>query len=256
MSAARETVPPTGDPLLRAAWVSVFGDSFRLACLLAVMAAAMRAIAMLERERFFWLLPVGLTFLALTPHLFFHREGRRRTGLRLPRRPWWILWGILLGAAGAALCYWLGVTLFGTTDDNWFVSVRRAFAITPEMAALPTAQLFWIISIPSMIFSPLGEEIFFRGLLQQAAEERWNHRTGVILDAGWFALVHLFHHGVLRIDGQLRVLPLSGAVWVALIFATGVLFACLRRKTGSLVAPILSHAAFNLAMNYTIFYRL
>lgn len=78
----------------------------------------------------------------------------------------------------------------------------------------------------------------------------------MIVDAGWFAVIHLFHHGILRIDGQLRVLPLSGAIWMALIFATGVLFALLRQRSGSLAAPILSHAAFNLAMNLTIFYLL
>ena len=70
------------------------------------------------------------------------------------------------------------------------------------------------------------------------------------------AVVHLFHHGIVRIDGQIEILPLFGAIWIALIFGTGVLFAFLRRASGSLVAPILSHAAFNLAMNFTIFYWL
>ena len=112
------------------------------------------------------------------------------------------------------------------------------------------------MTIPSLIFSPIGEEIFFRGFLQQATEERWDHRTGLIVDAGWFAAVHLFHHGIVRIDGEIQVFPLSGAIWMALIFGTGVLFATLRRRTGSLVAPILSHAAFNLTMNYTILFWL
>jgi membrane protease YdiL (CAAX protease family) len=40
------------------------------------------------------------------------------------------------------------------------------------------------------------------------------------------------------------------------IFGAGVVVALLRRKTGSPLAPVLSHAAFNLAMNFTIFYRL
>ncbi len=242
--------------LLRDLWTPVFGDAFKLSILLAVLAAAVRGVGMLGPQRYFWILPAGFTVMAMTPHLFFHREGRRRAGLRRPRRPWWLLWGILLGAAGAFLCYWLGVTLFGDTDDNWYVSIRRAFPINPEMAALPTAQLFWVISIPSLIFSPLGEEIFFRGFLQQAVEERWNQRTGVLVDAGWFAAVHIFHHGLLRIDGQLRILPLSGAIWVLLIFATGLLFAFLRQKSGSLLAPILSHAAFNVGMNFTILYWL
>ncbi len=247
---------PPGTQLLRDRWVPVFGDAARLALLLAVLAAAVRGLGMLGPQRYFWVLPAGFTVMALTPHLFFRREGRRRTGLRLPQRPLWIVWGVLLGALGAGLCYWLGVTLFGESNDNWFVSIRRGFPITPEMAGLPTAQLFWIISIPSLIFSPLGEEIFFRGFLQQAAEERWNHRSAVVVDAGWFAVVHLFHHGILRIDGEVQLFPLSGAIWMVLIFGTGVLFAFLRQKRGSLLAPILSHATFNLAMNYTIFYWL
>ena len=35
-----------------------------------------------------------------------------------------------------------------------------------------------------------------------------------------------------------------------------MLFACLRQKSGTLLAPILSHAAFNLTMNDTILYWL
>ncbi len=243
-------------PLLRKIWRPVFGDGVGLAFLLAGLAAAVRGVGMLGPQRFYWVLPVGFAVMALTPHLFLSREGRRRAGLRRPVRPRWILWGVALGALGAVLCYGLGVALYGASDDNWFVSVRRAFPITPEMAALPTAQLFWIITVPSLIFSPVGEEIFFRGFLQQVAEERWSHRSGLIVDAGWFAVVHLVHHGIVRIDGQIRVFPLSGLIWVALIFGTGVMFALLRRRAGSLLAPILCHAAFNLAMNFTIFYWL
>ena len=242
--------------MLRRFWRPVFGDGLGLAVSLAALAAAVRAVGMLGPQRLYFVLPIGFVLMALTPHLFLSREGRRRAGMRLPERAQWILWGVLLGFLGAALCYWLGIGLFGHTDDNWFVSVRRSFPVTPEMESLPPAQLFWILTVPSMIFSPLGEEIFFRGFLQQVAEERWNHRSGVIVDAGWFAVVHLFHHGILRIDGEIRLFPLSGLIWMALIFATGVLFAWLRRKTGSLVAPILSHAAFNLAMSYTVFYWL
>lgn len=243
-------------PLLRGLWTPFFGDGFGLGILLAILAAGIRGVGMLGPQRYFWVLPVGFVLMALTPYVFFRKEGRRRAGLRRPRRPQWIVLGILLGVVSAGLCYWIGVTLFGESNDNWFVSVRRSFPVTAEMASLSVAQLFWFVSIPSMIFSPLGEELFFRGFLQQTLEQRWSQRTGTIVDAGWFAAVHLFHHGILRIDGQVQILPLSGAIWLVLIFGTGVLFALLRQKTCSLVAPILAHAAFNLGMNFTIFYLL
>lgn len=243
------------DPLLRPAWAPVFVDAFRLACLLAALAIALRAVAMLGRYAPSWLLPGGFLLLAATPHLFFRPEGRRRAGLRRPRKPLWLLWGVVLGAAAAWLLYWLGVSLFGAADENWYVSVRRALPIQ-QMAGLPKAQLFWFLAIPAMIFSPLGEEIFFRGLLQQAAEERWDRPKGIMFSAGWFGVLHLLHHGIVRIDGELRLLPLSGALWMGLIFATGVLFSLLRVKSGSLLAPILSHAAFNLTMTYIVLYLL
>lgn len=244
---------PADAPLLRRSLIPVFGDAYLLGILLACLAAVARAVGMLGPQRLFWVLPLGFAVMALTPLLFFRKEGRRRAGLRRPRQWRWVVWGVLLGALAAACCYWLGVTLFGDTNDNWFVSVRRSFPITPEMASLSTTRLFWIISLPSMIFSPVGEEIFFRGFLQQSLQERWSYRSSVLLDAGWFAAVHLFHHGIVRIEGRVEVFALSGVMWMLLIFGTGLLFALVRRKADSLLAPILSHAAFNLTMNFTIF---
>jgi membrane protease YdiL (CAAX protease family) len=38
-----------------------------------------------------------------------------------------------------------------------------------------------------------------------------------------------------------------------LMFCTALLFAWLRKSSGSLLPAILSHAVFNLVMNFTIF---
>ena len=123
------------------------------------------------------------------------------------------------------------------------------------MEGLPRAQLFWFLTIPALIFSPLGEEIFFRGFLQQIAEERWNHRTGVIVDAGWFALVHLFHHGVLRIDGQIRILPLSGLIWMALGIALVILGFAVDEPDA--IGPMIGSASFPglIGVAYLIMWR-
>ncbi|MCP5113231.1 MAG: hypothetical protein GY953_20565, partial [bacterium] len=117
----------TGAPLLRPSWIPIFGDALRLAVLLAALAAGVRGLGLLGPQRYFWVLPAGFTVMALTPYLFLRKEGRRLSGLQRPKHLPWIVWGILLGALGAGIFYWLGVTLFGETDDNWFVSVRRAF---------------------------------------------------------------------------------------------------------------------------------
>jgi membrane protease YdiL (CAAX protease family) len=66
-------------------------------------------------------------------------------------------------------------------------------------------------------------------------------------------VVHLCHHGLLLTAGGFTLRPLSGAVWVALMFLTALLFAYLRKRSGSLMPAIVAHAGFNLVMNLTIF---
>ena len=87
-----ETLDPRPEtPLLRGLWIPVFGNAFTLSVLLAVVAGTLRGVGMLGPQRLFWILPVGFILMALTPYLFFRPEGRRRAGLRLPRRPLWII---------------------------------------------------------------------------------------------------------------------------------------------------------------------
>lgn len=74
--------------------------------------------------------------------------------------------------------------------------------------------------------SAVGEELFFRGILTTT--------FGVVLSSLAFGLLH-------QVEGRAR--------WVWAIWATvmGVLFAALFLATGSLLGPILAHAAINVA---------
>jgi membrane protease YdiL (CAAX protease family) len=79
----------------------------------------------------------------------------------------------------------------------------------------------------------------------------------MIIDALCFALIHLFHHGIVRdLSGDFRFYPLSGLIWVLLMFVTALYFAYLKKKSGSLYPAIVSHAVFNLVMNTCIFFGL
>jgi membrane protease YdiL (CAAX protease family) len=46
---------------------------------------------------------------------------------------------------------------------------------------------------------------------------------------------------------------LSGPLWVVLMFCAALLFAYLRKSSGSLGPAIVAHVFFNLVMNLTIF---
>ena len=93
-------------------------------------------------------------------------------------------------------------------------------------AAVPIFVLLYLLGVkrkPSWVaaLSGLSEELFFRGVLLR--------EVGVIATSAIFGLLHALN----------RVY----AVWAACI---GAGFAALTIATGSLVAPIVAHATYNL----------
>jgi len=126
---------------------------------------------------------------------------------------------------------------------------------TTDTTTMTVQQLFIMFTIPAIIFSPIGEEIFFRGFLQESLTTKFSYRNAMIIDSLFFALIHLFHHGIVNdLSGQIHFYPLSGIIWVALMFVTAIVFALLKKISGSIYPAIVSHAVFNLVMNITIFY--
>jgi membrane protease YdiL (CAAX protease family) len=164
--------------------------------------------------------------------------------------PW-----LVLGALAATFCYLFGAALYGAGPEHWFVSVARNYQLQPTRG-WSLLRLHLTFTIAACLFSPIGEEIFYRGFLQKVFEDRHGARRATIMEASLFALVHLCHHGVLVTGSGYQLLPLSGALWVAQMFALSLLFAWLRRRGDSILPAIAAHAAFNAAMNGWIFARL
>lgn len=220
---------------------------------LALVFAAMRAAGTLAPAHWRWLLPLGFVCMAASPWLLLSRLGRRQIGLVRPTRHAWYATAIALAALAALACFALGAIAFGSGEDNWFVSIARNYRDTIPHQGFTTTQLFLVATVPALLFSPIGEEIFFRGLLQRALEERFSRRASTWIEALLFGLVHLCHHGLLATATGIRLLPLSGALWVALMCCVALLFAWLRHRSGSLFPAMAAHASFNLAMNACIF---
>ena len=68
------------------------------------------------------------------------------------------------------------------------------------------------------------------------------------MEASLFGLMHLCHHG-LFLAATVSSPAIRCAVGLVLMFATALMFAWLRQSSGSLYPAMLSHAAFNAAMN-------
>lgn len=54
--------------------------------------------------------------------------------------------------------------------------------------------------------------------------------------------------------GGWEFLPVPASLWVATMFASALVFHAFRVLTGSILGAIASHAGFNLAMTFVIFF--
>lgn len=229
----------------------------QIAIIAGLFFAAIRAIGTIGPAAYRFILPAGFILMTLMPFIFLDKEGRRRVGLVRSNsgKHYWT--ATMDGAILALVCYGLGLFLFGLSDDNWFISIKESYLRTFDTSGMSIQQLFITFTVPALIFSPIGEEIFFRGFLQEALTTKFSYRNAMIIDSLFFALIHLFHHGIVKDNaGQIHFYPLSGLIWVALMFITAMVFAFLKKKSSSIYPAILSHAVFNLVMNVCIFYRM
>lgn len=116
--------------------------------------------------------------------------------------------------------------------------------------------MFAITASVGMIFSPIGEELFFRGIVHSSFAKSIGNCRATVVDASAFALTHISHFGLVFIYGKWDFFLVPTLIWVAGMFLLSLLFIWFRRQSGSIFAAILCHAAFNLGMIYSIFYLL
>ncbi|QNA90749.1 CPBP family intramembrane metalloprotease [Massilia sp. Dwa41.01b] len=162
---------------------------------------------------------------------------------------------MLLGVLAASACFWLGSMLYGAGPGHPFVSIAHNYQLQPTSGWSPL-RLHLTFTIAACLFSPIGEEIFYRGFLQKVLEDRHGARRATLLEAALFAIVHLCHHGIVLSAAGPVLQGASAALWVGQMFLLALGFAWLRRASGSLLPAIVAHAAFNAAMNAWIFARL
>lgn len=224
------------------AWALALGLAF----------TALRAYAMLGPVSARPLFLLHCVAMASTPWWLLTAAGRMELGLRPPAIKAALPVAIVVGVACAAFCFALGVWMFGRTADHWFVSVGHSYRAQPT-TDFSLLQLHLMFTIPAMLFSPIGEEIFFRGLLQRALETRWSARRSAVLESVWFGAAHLVHHGLVLTAAGLVVRPVSGGLWFLLMTTLSLGFATLRKISRSILPAILAHSAFNATMNAFIF---
>lgn len=227
--------------------------SLILIAILVIGFSAMRATGALGPSSLRWLMPLGFCLMAILPWVLLTNEGRRQIGLQKPESSSSWLLALIAGAGAALFCFVLGYLLFGTAVDNWFVNIGNSYKAMMDTSAMSFWMLSLIFTVPAILFSPIGEEIFYRGQLQKTLEQKLSVNTSTVIECTLFALVHQVHHGIIKTASGLTFLPVSGVLWFVLMFLVSWMFALIRSKSGSIFVAIFAHIIFNITMNTTIF---
>jgi membrane protease YdiL (CAAX protease family) len=106
---------------------------------------------------------------------------------------------------------------------------------SPEIIGYsPHGAFAWtIIVLFAVVFAPIVEELFFRGLVQGAFSRRLGPIPALFLTALIFSVVHITDEGLLA--------PI-------VLFPMALLLGYLKHRTGRLAAGMVAHATFNASL--------
>jgi len=230
----------------------------RISLLLIVLFGALRFVLVLLSYRSGhngWV--AGLfVLMILLPFIMLNRQGRSEMGLVAPRSPWWLLGALFDGALLALIIGWIGQALYGEELSNWYAYIRGSYPWEAGMNTDTLHTVFLISAGTSMVFSPLGEEFFYRGQIHRGLRSCFSPTASTLIDSGAFALTHLCHFGLVFDGTNWLLLPKPAALWVTLMFVSALLFSLYKALCRSLWGAVCCHAGFNLGMTYYIFYLL
>jgi membrane protease YdiL (CAAX protease family) len=202
---------------------------------------------------------VAFVFVAMSllPFLVLTRRGRRQIGLVWPTRWVGVLLGGMLGLVSCTALFSLATLFFGLGEGNPLVYISQTYSKLPPVL-LPADRLtyFLIFSATSMVFSPIGEELFYRGFVHECFAPGLGNRKASLVDSAAFALVHVAHFGLIYTVSGWQLLSGPTLLWVVSLFGTCLLFSVARAQSGSILGAMVAHALFNLTMNYFIFYHI
>lgn len=234
--------------MVRPFWSNVVGPPWLIA--LAVYAAVVfvRFIAFhssyaLQEVYFLQTLALwALPFVVLTA------EGRRQIGITAKVSFTALGASALAGAVFGVFFFALGMTIYGNTPDNWCISVRNYLHLDEMRGLMSPGTLFALYSIPAIFLNPIGEEIFFRGFVQETFARRFRPIAGLVVNATLFGAMYLYLHGIWRSQTGFHLRFESAGLAVLLMTCGGALFTVCRMLGKSLWPALAAHAAFNLAM--------
>ena len=241
---------------LRPIWRKIFSFDWKFGLFLILIICIPRFILVLQANSGGNYGAIGLIMLAsgILPFVFLNRSGQREIGVTATRKYGWLLGAFVAGIAFSVLLHCLGQGLYGNSYDNWYVYIGKSYNIPAIISPSDKMVLFSITTFTGMLFSPIGEELFFRGIVYSSLKKSTNDRIAAIIESTAFAITHIAHFGLVYINRQWNLLIIPTLIWVSGMFGVSLLFLYFKKRSESVWGAVICHAGFNLGMIFSIFY--
>jgi membrane protease YdiL (CAAX protease family) len=241
---------------LKPFWNRFFGFNWKLGLFLIIIVCIPRFLLVLNANASGNYSAIGLimTISAIAPFIFLSKYGRNKIGITSPKKYSWLLVAFIAGLVVSMLLYFLGLSIYGSSFENWYNYIGRSYKIPAGINRHDKAILFTIMALTGMIFSPIGEELFFRGIVHSSFAKSIGEKKASVVDSSAFAATHISHFGLVFVNSRWIFLTTPTLIWVLSMFFVSVLFFVFKRYTGSILGAIVCHSAFNLGMIFCIFY--
>jgi uncharacterized protein len=243
---------------LRPFWNRIFNFNWKFGLFLILIVCIPRFILVLNANATGNYSYIGLIMAisAIVPFIFLNKYGLKQIGITKPAKYSRLLIAFASGLIASLILYLLGQLLYGHTFENWYTYIGKSYNIPPGMDQRNKAIMFSIMALTGMTFSPIGEELFFRGIVHAAFAKSSGDRIAGVADGSAFALTHVAHFGLVFINSQWNFLPIPAFLWVIIMFFVSAMFFTFKKYSGSILGAMICHSAFNLGMIFSIFYLL
>ncbi|MEX8548087.1 MAG: lysostaphin resistance A-like protein [Mucilaginibacter sp.] len=245
---------------LRPIWNRIFQFNWKFGLFLILIVCIPRFLLVLHANATGNYGYIGLIMFisAIAPFVFLNKYGQKQIGITKPKHYKWLLIAFILGLIVSFILYFLGHVLYANSYENWYKYIGKSYNIPIGINKSDKAVLFSIMALTGMIFSPIGEELFFRGIVHSSFAKSIGEKKASIVDSSAFALTHISHFGLVYINKRWDFFTTPTIFWVSIMFLVSILFYKSKQKSGSISGSILGaiicHSAFNLGMIYCIFY--
>lgn len=211
---------------LRSFWKSILDFNWKFGLFLILIICVPRFIMVLHANQYADYRFIGLIMLVsfIVPFIFLNKKGIKAIGWNKPKSYKWLSIAFISGCLYAYLLFLLGESLYQDSYQNWYVYISKSYKIPKDLTIEGKRQMFFIMAGTGMLFSPFGEEFYFRGIVHETFVSRFGNRGASILDSSAFALTHIAHFGLIYLLDGWHLLFIPIVLWCFSMYFVSRLF--------------------------------